>query len=129
MREIKFRAQRKLNAEWVYGSYVKGPTEDDDLIIESLDETLIESVHVRVITKTVGQFTGFVDKNKKHIYEGDIISDDYGHIWDVQFINGCFWLHREGHGGMTDAKSWPNDCYPMYRVNHELYSKVVTNIY
>lgn len=34
---------------------------------------------------TVGQFTGFTDKNGKKVFEGDIVKDEYGRIMEVVF--------------------------------------------
>lgn len=53
---------------------MKGKQEDWCKIIEEVDDEEIEqSGYCRVITSTVGQFTGQVDRNEKPIYEGDVI--------------------------------------------------------
>ena len=62
MREIKFRAKRLDNGEWICG----------DLHLH----TPFPHIHstrgdkAKIDTDTIGQFTGLRDKNGKEIYEG-----------------------------------------------------------
>lgn len=70
MREIKFRGKRLDNGEWVDG-FVLFKQDKSEAVIAKLTDT--ESVCENVDPATVGQFTGFLDKNGKEIYEGDIV--------------------------------------------------------
>lgn len=96
-REIKFRGLKtfqifsgEIKQVWIYGFYLKRGTYGDPgpqahiFVYENGYEGY------RVDSKTIGQFTGFFDKDDNEIYEDDIISLDDGKIGVVDFFKGAF---------------------------------------
>ncbi len=69
MREIKFRANRKEDDKVVFGNLLNHKT------IGEVGAGLESYSYSEVKAETIGQFTGFTDKNGNEIFEGDNLTD------------------------------------------------------
>lgn len=79
MREILFRGKRMTDGKWVRGSLLNGGDGDFYICPDGDSWYLIKP-------ETVGQFTGFIDKNGKKIFEGDILFKPQQHVF-TRFFN------------------------------------------
>ena len=90
---IKFKAKRLDNGEWVEGN-LRTSKSGNAMIIP-----IENSGAYPVKPATVCQFTGLKDCEGKEIWEGDILQDvDYYYIkYVVIFGEGTFLARKEGH--------------------------------
>lgn len=101
MREILFRGKDSITKRWVYGALVQqqdDPLREKAFIISYSNYQFgdfSEAVMHEVAPETVGQYTGFVDKNSKKIFEGDIVSIYnsktflFAVEWNNQYVLKC----------------------------------------
>jgi hypothetical protein len=92
-RVIRFRARRKDNNEWEYGSLVV--REQDFQWSPGYFISVFGGEWVPVIPETVGQFIGLVDKNDRDIYEGHIVKVLERGVWypaEVAYASCGFFL-------------------------------------
>lgn len=144
MREILFRGKGKYNnKEWIYGNLIK--TKNDKFWITNNSYSnggwLVLRKRIEVDPKTVGQFTGLLDKNGKKIFEGDIVTfyevlGQQGIMVPfkgvVKYGNGYYYVEyideRNRKGKWNLSSCWHLVVVGNIHDNNELYKKIKGDI-
>lgn len=112
MEEIKFRGQKLDNKIGAYGM-VCGSL----IFIDGKPYIVCKFGIIEVDPATVGQYTGFRDKNGKEIYKGDILTDKYESIGAVEWWEGAFVVNLGG-GDVFQISDCFGDDYQMWCIGN-----------
>lgn len=127
MRKILFRAKslEKDNlGEWIYGDLNHTSEFETYIVPQYREYGEIYNDGIMIDEKTVGQFVGLHDKNRKEIYEGDIIKmlrGIYKVVWSISDVSFRLerWITKED--GVKEVSFFITPY-------HESYVEVIGNI-
>jgi uncharacterized phage protein (TIGR01671 family) len=113
----EYRGKRVDNGEWVYGYFVK--LTDNSCYIYTGEFHIGIGViceKFKVISETLGQFIGLIDKHETKIFDGDIVKM-HQFIFDGSDVEDE--LQGEISYGCSDNKQYPMASYCLTNIKQE----------
>ena len=117
MREIKFRGYNKSYCKWYYGWLSKIQNRYNVYPVYEDGRTFYP---IKVEEDSIGQYTGFQDKNGTKIYEGDILNAGFGIIQIVVFEAGQWFAKCEKDDNFSHS---------LYSEQNSSHCEIIGNIY
>jgi uncharacterized phage protein (TIGR01671 family) len=142
MKKYLFRGREIKTKKWVYGGFhehqpsvtaIGKQPETEALIIAdgNADWDLPIPISAYVVEKeSVGLYSGFEDKNKKRVFDGDIVRDKRGNIGVVKYSDHFMnWrIHfYEGWSDLVDGKTYGTEMLAW--VHPQMCLEVIGTIY
>lgn len=125
-REIKYRAWLKEENKMVNVETI----DFTDKSMQYLEKNEIIDAYLlrRMIFEDVElmQYTGQKDKNRKEIYEGDILKYNFPYDGRIKHVNPVFHMTSQASYGVLDIYG---NAIPLYRISSNNYFEVIGNIY
>ena len=89
MREILFKAKRKVDRKWVEGDYFQDAVRQQHFIRRRENiENRFTTGDYEIMPETLCQYTGMNDENGNKIFENDIVIYDGG-LAKIEWNNSC----------------------------------------
>ena len=126
-RDIKFRLWSKIGKK-----FIETDNPDLDFLINnngylySIENFYGEIYILPQMDIEVLQFTGLQDRNRKEIYEGDILKYNFPYDGRLKHVSPVKFLETEASFGIKDR--YENEI-PLYRIAANNYFEVIGNIY
>lgn len=126
MKKILFRGKRLVTNEWVYGSLLLKNVPDEDTGFTRLRANIYDNERNEIIVdfRTIGVFTGIIDKNGRKIFDGDLVKTKHGRVCEVA------WFETRSFRGWdlfpVEDENDPPDKYDLFNPCN---LEVVGNIY
>jgi len=90
LRDIIYRGKDK-HKKWQYGFYLKEKTLDGNILSYIVRSDMLYNIDkVEVDPNTIQEYSGFTDKNKTRVFEGDILYKQGYWKYYVEFEDGAF---------------------------------------
>jgi uncharacterized phage protein (TIGR01671 family) len=124
MRQFKFRAWSKQLSRWLTKDEWHFDFDGNIHFIDLCPESTERPVAPHIIKKqfVIQQFTGILDRNKKEIYEGDIVKDSSSY-YSTQRLNVVEWITTEnGQRGWDGFYGYPGE-----QSNREIIGNIFEN--